>query len=183
MKLSYLTGYARRATPKSKVADVVTHRRQTGFQPDSGEQQRLGYAELAIDSHRAVITGYRASLYENQNDLDNAVKAYRLANTLNANLTGGSFALSGTYVALARIERERGNYAAAELPIETALAEAIRKNEAWGIANMLIFKSALRRDQGRLVESKQLAEDALKDISAAGVALSSRRHTANTGSH
>lgn len=145
-----------------KIADVVTHRHLTGFQPDSGEQQRLGYAGLAIDSHRAVITGYRASLYENQNDLDNAVKAYRLANTQNANLTGGSFALSGTYVALARIERERGNYAAAELPIETALAEAIRKNEAWGIANMLILKSALRRDQSRLVESKQLAEDALR---------------------
>jgi CHAT domain-containing protein len=144
-----------------RSADVVTHRRQTGFQPDSGEQQRLGYAELAIDSHRAVITGYRASLYENQNDLENAAKAYRLANTLNANLTGGSFALSGTFVALARIERERGNYSAAEPAIETALAEAIRKNDAWGIANMLIFKSALRRDQGRLVESKQLAEDAL----------------------
>ncbi len=145
-----------------KSSDVVTHRRQTGFQPDSGEQLRFRYAGLAIDSHRAVVTGYRGSLYENQNDLDNAVKAYRLANTLHTNLIGGSFALSGTYVALARIERERGNYAAAELPIETALAEAIRKNEAWGIANMLIFKSALRRDQGRLVESKQLAEDALK---------------------
>jgi CHAT domain-containing protein len=65
-------------------------------------------------------------------------------------------------VALARIARERGNYAAAEAPIEAALAESVRKNEAWGIANMLVFKSALRRDQGRLAESRQLAEDALK---------------------
>lgn len=142
--------------------DVAAHRRQGGLTPDASEQQRFDFAAVAINSHRATVTSYRAILYENENDLENAVKAYERANAMTTNLVGGSFSLSGTYVALARIERERGNYAAAEAPIESALAESVRKNEAWGIANMLVFKSALRRDQGRLAESKQLAEDALK---------------------
>lgn len=145
-----------------KRADIAAHRRQTGVQLTEGEEQRFQLAALAIDSHRATVTSYRASLYENENDLDNAVKAYQQANALHIALVGGSFSLTGIYVALARIERERGNYAAAEPAIEAALAEAIRRNEPWGIANMLIFKSALRRDQGQLAESKQLAEDALR---------------------
>lgn len=145
-----------------KAVDIAAHRRQSGFTPTKDEEQRFGLAALMINSHRSTALSNRAMLYEEQNDLDNAVKAYEQANALSANLVGGSFFLSGTYVALARIERERGNFAAAEAPIEAALAEFVRKNEAWGIASMLVFKSALRRDQGRLVESKQLGEDALK---------------------
>ena len=145
-----------------KSVDIVAHRRQSGVTPTKDEEQRLNLASLMINSHRSTVLSGRAMLYEDQNDLDNAVKTYEQANALSANLVGGSFFLSGTYVALARIERERGNYAAAEAPIEAALAEFVRKNEAWGIANMLVFKSALRRDQGRLAESKQLGEDALK---------------------
>jgi CHAT domain-containing protein len=144
-----------------KSVDVIAHRRQTGVTPDAGEEQRFGLVGLMINSHRSTTLSYRAMLLEEENDLDNAVKAYEQANALTANLTGGAFA-TGTYVALARIERERGNYAAAEAPIESALAESVRKNDAWGIANMLVLKSALRRDQGRLTESRQLAEDALK---------------------
>ncbi len=145
-----------------KSADVAAHRRQSGFTPAKDEEQRFSLAALMVNGHRSTILSYRAMLFEDENDLDNAAKAYEQAHALSTNLAGGSFSLSGTYVALARIERERGNYAAAEAPIEAALAEFVRKNEAWGIANMLIFKSALRRDQGRLAESKQLAEDALK---------------------
>src|SRR5712692_2033705 len=115
-----------------------------------------------INRHWATIIGNRALIYESENDLENAVKAYERANALSTNLVGGSFSLSGTYVRLASIERERGNYAAAEAPIEAALAEFVRKDQTWGIANMLAFQSALRRDEGRLGESKQLAEDALK---------------------
>ncbi len=151
-----------RGDTEVKSVDVAAHRRQSGLTPDAGEQQRFDFAAVAINSHRAAVTSYRASLYESENDLENAVKAYERANAMTTNLVGGSFSLSGTYVALARIERERGNYAAAEAPIEAALAESVRKNEAWGIANMLVFKSALRRDQGRLAEAKQLAEDALR---------------------
>jgi CHAT domain-containing protein len=145
-----------------KSVDVATHRRQSGFTPDKGEQERFNLATMMINAHRSMIFSYRAMLFEDENDLDNAVKAYEQASALSANLVGGSFSLSGTYVALARIERERGNYQAAEAPVEAALAEFVRKNEAWGIASMLVFKSALRRDQGRLTESKQLGEDALK---------------------
>ena len=101
-------------------------------------------------------------LFEDQNDLDNAVKAYEQSHAMTTNLVGGAFSLSGTYVSLARIERERGNYAAAEPAVEMALAEFVRRDEAWGIANMLAFKSMLRRDQRRFAESRQLAEDALK---------------------
>jgi CHAT domain-containing protein len=144
-----------------KSVDVATHRRQSGFTPAKDEQERLNLASIMIDAHRSAILSYRAMLFEDENDLDNAVKAYEQANALSANLVGGSFE-SGAYVALARIERERGNYQAAEAPVEAALAEFVRKNEAWGIASMLVFKSALRRDQGRLAESKQLGEDALK---------------------
>jgi hypothetical protein len=153
-----------RASGKSdiKSVDVATHRRQSGLTPTKDEEQRFNLATLMINSHRSTVLTNRAMLYEDENDLDNAVKTYEQANALSANLVGGSFFLSGTYVALARIERERGNYAAAEAPIEAALAEFVRKNEAWGIASMLVFKSALRRDQGRLAESKQLGEDALK---------------------
>ncbi|MGQ0763243.1 MAG: CHAT domain-containing protein [Acidobacteriota bacterium] len=145
-----------------KGVEVAAHRRQTGFTPDKDEEQRFGLAGLMINSHRSVVITNRAMLYEDQNDLDNAVKAYEQANALSANLVGGSFFLSGIHVALARIERERGNYAAAEPAIEAALAEFVRRDEAWGIANMLAFKSMLRRDQGRTGESRQLAEDALK---------------------
>lgn len=145
-----------------KSVDVAAHRRQAGFTPDEGEQQRFDLASLMVNSHRGTILNYRAMLLEEQNDLDNAVKAYEQANVLTTNLVGGAFSLSGTYVALARIERERGNYAAAKPAIEAALAEFVRNNEAWGIANMLAFKSALWRDEGRLIESKQFAEDALR---------------------
>jgi len=153
-----------RSTSRSDVksVDVAAHRRQTGVTPAKDEEERLNLASLMINSHRSMILSYRAMLFEDENDLESAVKAYEQANALSANLVGGSFSQSGTYVALARIERERGNYAAAEAPIEAALAEFVRRNEAWGIASMLVFKSALRRDQGRLAESKQLGEDALK---------------------
>lgn len=153
-----------RSTGKSDIknVDIATHRRQSGLTPTKDEEQRFNLATLMISSHRSTVLTNRAMLYEDENDLDNAVKTYEQANALSANLVGGSFFLSGTYVALARIERERGNYAAAEAPIEAALAEFVRKNQAWGIASMLVFKSALRRDQGRLAESKQLGEDALK---------------------
>ena len=153
-----------RANSKSelKSIDITQHRRQAGFTPDKDEQQRFDLAALTVNSHRATVTSYRAMLYEDENDLDNAVKAYEQANALSANLVGGAFSLSGTYVALARIERERGNYAAAEPAIEAALAEFVRHNEAWGIASILAFKSALWRDEGRLAESKQFAEDALR---------------------
>jgi CHAT domain-containing protein len=153
-----------RASGHSEVknVDVAAHRRQSGFKPAKDEEERFNLAALMVNSQRSTVLSYRAMLYEDENDLDNAVKAYEQANAMSASLVGGSFFLSGTYVALARIERERGNYAAAEAPIEAALAEFVRKNEAWGIASMLVFKSALRRDQGRLAESKQLGEDALK---------------------
>ncbi len=145
-----------------KSADVAAHRRQIGFTVAKGEEERFNLATLMVNGQRSAVLSHRAMLFEEENDLDSAVKAYEEANALSANLVGGSFSLSGTYVALARIERERGNYQAAEAPIEAALAEFVRKNEAWGIASMLVFKSALRRDQGRLAESKQLGEDAIK---------------------
>ncbi len=145
-----------------KSVDIASHRRQSGFTPAKDEEERFNLAALMINAHRSTVLSYRAMLYEDENDLNNAVKAYEQANALSTNLVGGSFSLSGTYVALARIERERGNYQAAEAPVEAALAEFVRKNEAWGIVSMLAFKSALRRDQGRLAESKQLGEDALK---------------------
>ena len=145
-----------------KPLDVAAHRRQTGFVADKDEQQRSDLAAMMVNSHRSMILSYRAMLFEDENDLDNAVKAYEEANALSSTLVGGAFSLSGTYVALARIERERGNYAAAEGPIELALAEFVRRNEAWGIASILAFKSALWRDEGKLPESRQFAEDALK---------------------
>jgi len=145
-----------------KPVDIAAHRRQTGVTPDKDEQQRSDLAAMMVNSHRATVLSFRAMLFENENDLDNAVKAYEEANALSSSLVGGAFSLSGTYVALARIERERGNYAAAEPPIELALAEFVRRNEAWGIASILAFKSALWRDEGKLAESRQFAEDALK---------------------
>jgi len=151
-----------RGKSEIKPVDVAAHRRQTGVTPDKDEQERSDLAALMLNSHRAMVLSYRAMLFEDENDLDNAVKAYETANNLSSTLVGGAFSLSGTYIALARIERERGNYAAAEPPIELALAEFVRRNEAWGIASILAFKSALWRDEGKLVESRQFAEDALK---------------------
>ena len=153
-------------TAKAKVeikpVDIATHRQQTGVTLDKDEQQRSDLAAMMVNSHRSMILSYRAMLFEDENDLENAVKAYEEANALSSTLVGGAFSLSGTYVALARIERERGNYAAAEGPIDLALAEFVRRNEAWGIASILAFKSALWRDEGKLAESRQFAEDALK---------------------
>lgn len=142
--------------------DIAAHRRQTGFVVDKDEQQRFDLAVMNVSAHRSQLLSFRATLFEDQNDLDNAVKAYEQANSLSSSLVGGAFSLSGINVALARIERERGNYAAAEPAIEAALAEFVRKNEAWGIASMLAYKSALARDQGKFTESRTFAEDALK---------------------
>ncbi len=151
-----------RGNTEIKPIDVVAHRRQTGFAVDKDEQQRFDLAVLSVNAARSLALSFRATMLENENDLEGAAKAYEEANALSSNLVGGAFSLSGTYVALARIERERGNYTAAEPAIEAALAEFVRKNEAWGIANILAFKSALWRDEGKLAESKQFAEDALK---------------------
>ena len=151
-----------RGKAEIKPIDVVAHRRQTSFVVDKDEQQRFDLAGMSVNAARSQVLSFRATLFEDENDLDSAVKAYEEANVLSSTLVGGAFSLSGTYVALARIERERGNYTAAEPAIEAALAEFVRKNEAWGIATMLAFKSALWRDEGKLAESKQFAEDALK---------------------
>ncbi|HEX8098469.1 MAG TPA: CHAT domain-containing protein [Pyrinomonadaceae bacterium] len=148
--------------PELTTVDVAAHRRQAGFTPDKAEEERLSFADLAARAHRAAVISHRAALYESQNDLDRAAKTYERANAMFANFVGGSFTLSGTYVALARIERARGNFQAAEAPVAAALAEFERNHQAWGIANMLSFQSMLRREEGRLEESRKLAEDALK---------------------
>ncbi len=161
-EVELLSWLASKGDSEVKTIDVVSHRRQSGLTPSKDEENRFNLASLQINSHRATVMSYRAMLLEDENDLDNAVKAYEQANAISSSLIGGSFSTSGTYVALARIERERGNYAAAEPPVEAALAEFVRRNEAWGIATMLMFKSMLKRDQGQLPESEQLAQDALK---------------------
>ena len=148
--------------PNLTAIEVYARRRQAGFTPDKDEEQRFGFAELAARALRGSVLQYRAMLYEDQNDLERAAKVYEQANAQTANLVGGSFSLSGTSVALARIARERGDYAAAEAPIAAALAEAARKNDPDTVASLLTFQSSLRRAQGRLQESVSLAEDALK---------------------
>lgn len=148
--------------PNLTAVEVYAHRRQAGFTPDKEDVERFGFAELAVRSERGSVLHYRAMLYEDQNDLERAAQAYEQGNTLTASLVGGSFTLSGTYVALARIERARGNYEAAEAPVAAALAEAVRNNEPDDVANMLGFQSILRREEGKLEESQKLAEDALK---------------------
>ena len=119
-------------------------------------------AELIANGMRATLALERASLLDAQGDLNAAAKAYRDAITQTVNALGGAVPLTGSYLVLARIERERGNYAAAEAPLATALAEYQRKHDPWGVAGALTQKSELRRLQGRLDEARQLAEDALK---------------------
>lgn len=154
--------------------DIYARRRGSGIKADAGEEQRLSVAELAARQQRVSILQYRAMLLEDQNDLDAAAEAYERASALVANLVGGAFTLTGTQVALARIERERGNYAAAEAPVAAALAEAVRNNEPHTVASLLSFQSALRRQEGRLEEALKLAEDAHKLASK----LNSRTQTA-----
>ncbi|HZI17375.1 MAG TPA: CHAT domain-containing protein [Pyrinomonadaceae bacterium] len=142
------------------LSAVAADRRARGFTPDAGEEQRLGFADLAARQQRALLLSYRAMLLEEQNDLDGAARAYEQANVVSANLVGGAFRLSGTYVALARIERERGNYDAAEPPVRAALEEAAGRNDAQTMAALLSFLSALSRDRGRHEEALGFASDA-----------------------
>lgn len=145
-----------------RSTDLATHRQQTGVTPDEGELQRLHDAELIANSLRAVIAFKRAGLLQDEGDLSAAAVAYRDAITQTVNALGPAFPLTGAYVALAQIERARGNYAAAEGPLTTALAESQRKHDAASIAGLLAQLGALRREQGRLPEAQQLSEDALK---------------------
>jgi len=144
------------------AVEVAAHRRQTGFAADADEQQRFGLAELIVAAHRGLLLSHRAMLYENLNELDLAAKTYERAQAASVNVAGGDFTGTHTYVALAHIERERGNYAAAEAPVAAAIAEAARKNDAESVAALLSLQSGLRRDAGRFEEARRLAEDALK---------------------
>jgi CHAT domain-containing protein len=145
-----------------RATDVVTHRQQIGFAAGKDEMDRLLKSELIAKGMRANLAFGSASLLDDQGDLNAAAKAYRDAIAQTVNILGGAFPLTGSYLALARIERERGNYVAAEAPLETALVEYQRKHDPWGVASVLTQKSELRRLQGRLEEARQLAEDALK---------------------
>jgi hypothetical protein len=144
------------------LSAVAADRRRRSFATGPDEEQRLGFADMAVRQQRATLLSYRAMLLEDQNDLDGAARAYEQANVISANLVGGAFRLSGTYVALARIERERGNYDAAEPAVKAALEDAIKRNDAPTMASLLTFLSALRRDQGRHEESLKLAQDAYR---------------------
>src|SRR5258708_37550506 len=90
-----------------KSVDVAAHRRQSGVTPAKDEEERLNLGSLTINSHRSMILSYRAMPFEDENDLENAVKAYEQANALSANLDGGRLAQSGPYVAPTRDERPR----------------------------------------------------------------------------
>ncbi|HLL74068.1 MAG TPA: CHAT domain-containing protein [Pyrinomonadaceae bacterium] len=148
--------------PNLTGVDVAARRRQTGFMPDEDEQFRFTLAEVAAPAYRGILLSHRALLYEELNDLDRAAKTYAQAQAVNVNTAGGDFTGTETYVALARIERERGNYAAAEAPVAAAISEAARKNDASTVTHLLALQSGLRRDAGRYEEARQLADDALK---------------------
>ncbi len=145
-----------------RPTDLAAHRQQTGVAPDEGELTRLQNAELIANALRAVVALKRAGLLQDEGDLSAAAEAYRDAITQTVNALGPAFPLTGAYVALAQIERARGNYAAAEGPLATALADSQRKHNADSIAGLLAQMGALRREQGRYIEARQLSEDALK---------------------
>jgi len=142
------------------LSALAADRRRRGFAPDADEEQRLGFADLAARQLRASLLSQRAMLLEEQNDLDAAARAYEQANVISSNLLGGTYRLSGTYVALARIERERGNYDAAEPPVRAALEQAVALGDTSTMSALLSLMSALRRDQGRHEEALKLASDA-----------------------
>jgi len=148
-----------------KLADVSAFRQSQNLAADDDELQRIQMAELLANGMREIITLKRAQLLDAQNDVEGAADAYREAITLFDNFIGGGFPPVGAYLALARIERERGDYAAAEAPLQTALAHYQRKQDASGVAGVLAQQSALRREQGRLDEARKFAEDALKIVS------------------
>ena len=141
---------------------LAEYRRQSGRTIDADEQGRLDLVELAVAATRATLAMYRAMLLDAQNDLERAGAAYEAARVLTENLSGGFLSVTSVYIAQARLERERGNYGAAEAPIAAALADFTRAGDAYGIAAMLAFQSALRRDAGQFAEARRLAADALK---------------------
>ena len=141
---------------------LAEYRRQSGRTIDADEQGRLDLVELAVAATRATLAMYRAMLLDAQNDLERAGAAYEAARVLTENLSGGFLSVTSVYIAQARLERERGNYQAAEAPIAAALADFTRAGDAAGIASMLAFQSALRRDAGQFAEARRLAEDALR---------------------
>jgi CHAT domain-containing protein len=153
---------ARTDDTRVRTTDIAVHRQQTGVTPDEGETKRSRNAELIANSLQAVLALRRARLLQDEGDLSAAAEAYRAAITQTVNVLGPAFPLTGAYVALAQIERARGNYAAAEGPLTTALADAQRQHKAGSIAGLLAQMGALRREQGHLSEARQLSEDALK---------------------
>lgn len=145
-----------------KWVDVAAHRKQTSVVSDAGELKRMQQAELLVNSMRATVALKRAGLLYAEGDLVAAAQAYRDAIKQVTNVLGGSFPLVGAYLSLAQIERERGNYEAAEAPLTTALAASQRQHDAANVAGILAQVAVLRRRQGRLDEARRLAEDALK---------------------
>lgn len=169
--LRWLTELGKSNSPlarKIKTTDVIAHRRQTGFTSDQDEMDRLREAEIIGAGMRATLALKRASLLDDQGDLSAAARAYQDAITQTTNVLGGAFPLTAAYLVLARIERERGNYSAAEAPLASALAEYQRQHDPWGITGVLTQQSELRRQQGRLEEARRLADDALKIGSSLG---------------
>lgn len=144
-----------------KIANIVEHRRQIGFEPSSDETERLNTAELFATGLREAAAIGRANLLNAQYDLEGATKAYEEAIRLASNFSGGYFPITGMYVAIARIETERGNYAKAEAALMPALEKYKRNRDAAGIANIIAQQSTLRRKQGQFNEARRLAEEAL----------------------
>ncbi|MBA2706096.1 MAG: CHAT domain-containing protein, partial [Blastocatellia bacterium] len=159
---------------KLRTTDVVAHRNQIGFTSNKDEMDRLQQADLIANGLRATLAFNHASLLDDQGDLNAAAAAYEDAIRQTTNVMSGAFPLTGSYLVLARIERERGNYAAAEAPLASALVEFQRQHDALGITAVLTQQSELRRQQGRLDEARRLAADALR----IGNSLGSRTVTA-----
>jgi CHAT domain-containing protein len=155
-------------TKRIKTTDIIAHRSQTGFKNNKDEMDRLQQVDVIAAGLRATLALSRASLLDDQGDLNAAAKAYEDAIRQTTNVLGGAFSMTASYLVLARIERERGNYTAAEAPLATALAEYQRKHDAWGITGVLSQQSELRRQQGRLDEAQRLANDALRICNSLG---------------
>ncbi len=145
-----------------KSTDVVAHRESAATAISVDEKERLHYAELFAKAIRAEVAVRHAGLLAAEGELNAAAKAYEEAIALYTNVLGGAFPVSGLYSALGSVERERGNYAAAEASLATALTVYQRNQDGFGIAAVLAQQSSLRLDQNRIAEARQLAEDALK---------------------
>jgi len=149
------------AASRIRASDITAYRAQRGTVVTQAEKDRLQAAELSARAFCTVLAVGQANLLEWQNELDGAAHTYEEAIRQMSDMMAGAQTVGAFSAPLARIERERGNFDAAEKRVIAMLDEDRRDRDLPRLATTLGFSALLKLDQGRGEEARKDAEGAL----------------------